>query len=134
MHPKDLLKTVYFGDRWCTKIVIDNMKVQFELHINQIGRVRDFSEKWNYYNDENINNGIIVIERIESVCFDEADKWPNDAIYDISVNDQGEGKYEYIIDAAYVNGLAEQTNVKIKIIGGLIFLIDPQYPDKRIID
>ena len=48
MNAIDFLKTVYFGDRYCTKLLLDSTNNKVELHINQISRIRDKSGEWNY--------------------------------------------------------------------------------------
>lgn len=68
MNAIDFLKTLYFGDRYCTKFLLDSTNNKVELHVNQISRIRDKSGEWNYYTDEDIENGVLVFTGIKK-CF-----------------------------------------------------------------
>ena len=65
MNPIEFLKTLYFGDRFCTKIVIDGCNNKFEFHVDAISRTRDATGQWNYYFDEDVENGIVVVSDIK---------------------------------------------------------------------
>lgn len=49
MNPIDFIKTLYFGDRGLTKILLDLCENKRELHIDCISRVRDKSGEWKFY-------------------------------------------------------------------------------------
>ena len=84
MNPNEIINTIYFGDRYCTRIVIDNINSNFELHLNSVyvmsneeileGRVK-FSPICD------IENGAIVITQVERTIFDETGLALNDEIY-----------------------------------------------------
>lgn len=134
MNAIDFLKTIYFGDRFCTKLVIDNLNAQFELHINQISRIRDKSGLWNFYTDEDIKNGILVIERIKKIFFDTSGFIPNDQIYDVYANEIDRDTYEFIIETSHIDEKAQTHNVTIKVLGQAVCLIDPKKPNVKISD
>ena len=125
LNCKEFLKTIYFGDRFCTKVNIDCTNNKFELHLNRISRIRDNNGNWNYYDKEDIENGIIVINDIESVLFDDSGLIPNDQIYAIYANEINNDKYEIIIEASNVDDSYNSNDIVIKIIGKSIHLKNP---------
>lgn len=133
MNAIDFLKTVYFGDRYCTKLSLDSTNNQVELHINQISRIRDKSGEWNYYLDEDIENGVLVFTGIKEVFLDKSGLMPNDQIYDVHANEQN-GIYEFVIETSHVDVSALTHDLTIRIIGEGVYLLDPTKPDVRIQD
>lgn len=134
MNPIKFLKTLYFGDRFCTKLVLDGYNNQLELHLNQISRIRDESGEWNYYSDEDIKNGVIVIEGIKKVVLDQSGLIPNDQVYSISANEIGEGIFEFIIETSRVDENAITHDLIIRIEGENVYLVDPTKPNVKFVD
>ncbi len=133
MDAIDFLKTLYFGDRYCTRIILDGLKDNFELHINCISRVRDISGQWNFYNDENIENGIVVISGVKKIIFDESGLLPNDSIYNIYANKIDDKLYEFTIEANHGDEKLISHDLTIKVVGESVYLVDPKDPDKKIV-
>ena len=133
MNAIDFLKTLYFGDRYCTKLLLDSANNKVELHVNQVSRIRDKSGEWNYYTDEDIENGILVFTDIKKVFLDESGLLPNDQIYDVYANEH-DGVYEFVIETSYVDASALTHDLTIRIIGEGVYLLDPTKPDVRIQD
>jgi hypothetical protein len=132
MNPIEFLKTIYFGDRFCTKIVVDGQNNIFEFHVNRVSRIRDVSGEWNNYTDEDIENAIIVIAGVKKVIFDDSGLIPNDQIYDIYATHLNDGTYEFIFETSHVDQKATTYDITIKIIGESIHLLDPAEPDIKI--
>jgi hypothetical protein len=59
-----LEKTVYLGDRLCKSIVLDGYAREVKIKIDLISRVR--GESWNFYSAEDIDDGYVVLEGVES--------------------------------------------------------------------
>jgi len=127
------LKTLYFGDRYCTKIVLDGLENNFELHVDCISRIRDISGKWNFYTDEDIENGIVVISGIKKIIFDKSGLIPDAYIYDIYANKIDDELYEFTIETSHVDENAVTHDLTIKVIGEFVYLVDPKDPDKKIV-
>lgn len=125
MNPSEFLKTIYLGDRYCTKIVIDTLKNIFEFHTNLISRIRNESGEWNYYSDEDILNGAIVITGVKKVVFDSSGLIPNDQIYDIKVNLKEDMFYEFIFEVSHVDKDAITHDLVLKVVGDGVYLTDP---------
>ena len=66
MTPIDFLKTIYLGDRALKGYSIDSWNQIVKLHISEISRVRSKDGQWNFYNDENLEDGRIVFEGVTS--------------------------------------------------------------------
>jgi hypothetical protein len=70
MHPRELLKTIYLGDRFCQRIAIDCSERRLEIEVNVISRVRSTSGNWDYYTAEDIVDGVLVFTGLKSVRFE----------------------------------------------------------------
>lgn len=125
MNPIEFLRTIYLGDRYCTKVVIDTNNNTFEFHVNLISRIRDESGEWNYHSDEDILNGVIVITGISKVMLDSSGLIPNDQIYDLKANLIKEMKYEFIFNVSHVDKNAITHDLILEIVGDGIYLFDP---------
>jgi hypothetical protein len=132
MDVTNFLKTIYLGDRFCTKMVLDGLNNQFELHINQISRIRDVSGEWNFYTDEDIKNGIIVIAGVKKIIFDESGLLPNDQVYDIYANKIDDTTYQFIIETSHIDEKTQTHDLIIKVLGEGGYLIDPTRSDIKI--
>lgn len=129
MNPIEFLKTIYFGDRYCTKLVTDSKKKQVELHVNTISRIRDKSGEWNCYFDEDIDNGAVVITGVKKMTFDESGLLPNDQIYDVYASEIGEGIYEFSIETSHVDEKGLTTDLIFRVMGESVYLLDPKQPN-----
>jgi len=132
MNPIEFLKSIYLGDRFCTKIVVDGLNNSFEFHVNRISRIRDVSGEWNYYTDEDIENGVIVITGVKKIIFDGSGLMPNDQIYDIYANKLDNSTYEFTFETSYVDHKATTYDITIKVIGEDVYILDPSKPDVKI--
>lgn len=134
MNPIEFVNTIYLGDRFCKCITIDGFGDQVKIQVNMISRIRSESGNWEYYNDENIEDGIIVFDGTESIIFEPQGYVPNDEIEIVGV-DQIEGneeKFLFQISTASCNKKGEYNEVTIKIVAKGIYLEDPANPDERI--
>lgn len=134
LNPASFLKTIYFGDRFCTKIIIDSFNNQVEIHVNLISRIRDKSGLWNFYSDEDIENGALVITGVKEVHLDKSGLVPNDQIYDINVNSLDQNNYEFVVETSHVDMNATANDLIIKVVGEGAYLLDPAKPNSKIVD
>lgn len=134
LGPIEFLKTIYLGERLCTKLVLDNMNNQIEIHLNLISRIRDSSGEWNYYSDEDVEDGIIVLTGVTEIHLDPSGLLPNDQIYDIYVKQDDEQGFEFTIEASHVTKDAVTHDLTIVIKGEGIHIIDPKNPHVKIVD
>ncbi len=124
MNPVDFLKTIYLGDRYCTRfhIVLEDKTV--EIHVDNVSRIRSESGDWNYYIEEDVKNGIIVISGVESVKEDPSGYEPNDLIYEITVKEEN-GNYHFLVECSHVDEDAITHDLQIEIVGSDLYLVDP---------
>ena len=124
MNPIDFLKTIYLGDRYCTKFYISLEDKKVEIHVNNVSRIRSESGIWNYYSDEDIKNGIIVISEVESVREDSSGLKPNDQIYEIIAKEEND-KYHFLIECCHVDKDIITHDLQFEIVANDIYLVDP---------
>lgn len=122
MKPKEFLKTVYLGDRACKKIVIDGWNQLFAMQVDSISRMKEGTDTWNYYNDENIDNGWVVFEKLKSVDFSPAGAVPDDTINGIEVSEDRDGKFVFSISVASSIDGGKIQEATIKVIAESVFL------------
>lgn len=128
----EFLKTIYLGDRGCKSVLIDGWNARVKLQVTCISRVR--GETWNYYTQEDIEDGYLVFESVKSVSFNPPGAVPNDLINEINVIDFAEDKsgYLFTISIDSVDEAGIHTEVFLSIVAATIHLEDPKRPDIRI--
>ena len=125
MNPIDFLKTIYLGDRGCTKIVIDNDHSIIKFQIDLISRIRSQSGYWEYYQDENLEEGCIVISSIESFTMNSKGLLPNDCIKSLEAKKiEGRDVWEFTfkINAVAKNLPLRSEEVEIIVVAESIHL------------
>lgn len=112
MNPEKLLSTLYLGDRACKKILVDGWNDKFCIQVNLISRVKENTDSWNYYSDEDIENGWIIFTGISCIKIVPAGLIPNDLINEVKVKKSNE---EYIFDIS-IDSVSETGERKETII------------------
>ncbi len=124
MNPIDFLRTIYLGDRWIKKILIDNETKSISFQIDCISRIRSKSGNWEFYNDENIDNGLIVFEKVSYYDLGKTGNFPNDEIHSIEVKEKSPNLFEFFIEANYINSDAISQTIETTIIAESVYLSD----------
>ncbi|AXR68386.1 DUF6258 family protein [Leptospira mayottensis] len=132
MELEDFIKTIYLGDRACKKIILDSWAQEVKIQITCISRVR--SEQWNYYTDEDIEDGYLVFEKVKNINFEPPGLIPNDFINDVTVEKLEEGYYNVIINISAGYGEGEGIDIDVCIITKSVAIEDPEQPNIRIRD
>ncbi|WP_109481959.1 DUF6258 family protein [Paraburkholderia sp. C35] len=115
-NPSDFLKTVYFGDRACKAVCINTWDSKIKIQIDLISRIRSESGNWDFYKDEDIENGFLVFAKVKYFSMKPEGLLPNDLINSVSVEvDDQEGFWIFKlgIDSADENGCSEEVQVRI---------------------
>jgi len=136
MRPAEFLKTVYLGDRACKSILIDGWNERVELKVDSISRVRSESGNWEFYTDEDIDEGRIVFSSVKSITFSPCGLIPNDLINSYEVNpfkaeNAAEEEYPlYVFRFSIVSVDSQRIpcEVVVEIIAKAIHLEDPKHP------
>lgn len=136
MNPREFIDTIYLGDRFCKTILLDGCNELVKLQINMISRIRSESGNWKYYNDENIEDGLIVFTGVKSILFEPQGFIPNDEIELISCEliEDNEEKYLFNISAASCDEQGKYTRVEMKIVAKGIHLEDTTKQESEIIE
>ena len=103
MNIRQFMKTIYLGDRGLKEIVIDSYNNEIKLKIDCISRIRDSEGMWNYYNDENIEDGYIVFSDIQTFSLEPKGVIPNDYINDWKCEEIDKGIYEIVFNIGSYN-------------------------------
>ena len=77
MLATEFLRTIYLGDRACKSIAIDGWGKRAMIQVDEISRVRSAAGKRDYYNDENIVDGLLVFTDARSILLDPIGPIPN---------------------------------------------------------
>ena len=138
MTPDSFLKTIYLGDRACKSILIDCWNGIVKVQVDCVSRVR--SESWNYYNAEDIVDGFIVFEGVQSFAFDPSVPLPNDLIDQIEFipDDQDPLQGRFLVKVGSVGGANAHNVTGCRVTAGIvansIHLEDPKRPGVRIVE
>jgi hypothetical protein len=136
MEPAEFLKTIYLGDRACKRLLLDGWNNRVELQVDVISRVRDPSGHWNFYTDEDINDGLIVFSQVSSIKLSPSGPVPNDYINSFEVhpldkknNAKGcKQLYVFQLSVSSVDPQGNSCEVYIDIVAEDVHLEDPQHP------
>ena len=113
--PLKFLKTIYLGDRGVTGISMDSVRKTVKIHIDCISRVR--GENWNYYTDEDLENGAIVFTGCKKFFFDTNGILPSDFIEIESLELLADNEYSIVFDvSSYFFDEKRLVPAKLKII------------------
>lgn len=125
MRPDELLKTVYLGDRAVKTINLDGFGSRVSIQVDEISRIRSASGLWEYYNAENIVDGLLVFTQVLEVRFDPPGPLPNDYINDIECEFTGNEYYKFQLSVGSVDSDAKSIEIKITILCKGFHLEDP---------
>jgi hypothetical protein len=136
MQPSEFLRTLYLGDRACKSLLIDGWNERVALQVEPtISRIRSPSGRWEYYTDEDIDNGLVVFTGVESIVFEPPGLIPNDAINSIDVEPIGKPEtsdagQRFLFKLCIASGLAsgEYAQVSVKVVAKGVHLEDPARP------
>ena len=128
MFAREFLRTIYLGDRACKSITIDGWNHRVAIKVDEISRIRREPGNWDFNNDENIVDGLLVFSDVRSILFDPAGPIPNDYIIGLNAEPLPEGHYRFLFSAASVDQSATSTEVSVTIEAKHLHLEDPSRP------
>lgn len=121
MNPFDFLKSVYLGDRACKSIFIDSWDSVVKIGINSISRIRSESGNWDYYTDEDVDDGFLVFEGVSYFSLSPEGLLPNDLVNEVLVRPRECGDlWEIEIGVDSANEKGEAIEVRIKMIASKV--------------
>jgi hypothetical protein len=132
MNIIEFLRTIYLGDRSCRSILIDGWNSELKLQVSCISRVR--SKTWNYYTDEDIEDGHMVFGNVSFISFDPQGFLPDDLINSIEAHviDQQSGTCEVKLSIDSVDSKGFRTEVVVTIHADTLSLETNDAPAVRI--
>jgi len=128
MLPSEFVKTIYLGDRACESITIDGSRNRIAIQVDEISRVRNPSGTWNYYNDENIADGLLVFSDVRSILFEPTGPIPNDYLELSEAEMLPDDFCRFKLSIGSVNELSQSTDVIVTIEAKRLHLEDPVKP------
>jgi len=126
MKPKELLSTVYLGDRACKKFLIDGWNRRFAIQVDCISRIEKGTSEWNYYTDEDVKDGWLVFSGMKSLSIMPDGFVPNDFIEIISVYEVGE-ETAIEISVGSVSTSGETTEIQIRVVAEMASIESTDY-------
>lgn len=128
MKPDVFIQTIYLGDRCLKGISIFPWENRVELQVDLISRIRSPTGNWEFYSDEDIPDGRLVINDVQSLQFLPSGPVPNDVIESISAEPLPNGRYEIVLNVEAVHADAQATLVRITLNAATIHLESPDRP------
>jgi len=103
------------------------------LKVDCISRLRPGAQEWNFYTDEDIEDGWLVFEGVDRFHLQNDGYVPNDLINDIQVvATEGEKVVvEVWVDAGIVDGVHHEAMIRVRCTG--MHLEDPKRPGEKIL-
>jgi len=126
MNPIEFCRTIYLGDRWCKQVIFDGVAREIKLQVDLISRVR--GNQWNYYADEDIPDGFLVLENVAEFEFKPQGSLPNDWIEVVSVFETGEDgdyRFEFSLGSSS-EATAQATEVTLIVFAKQLCLADAE--------
>jgi hypothetical protein len=124
MTPPDFLKSVYLGDRGCKRLLIDGWNRRFAMQVNCISRIPKGETYWNFYTDEDIDDGWLVFEGVASLSIEPVGAIPDDFIGDITVIPSGDN-YSFAIPVGATNLEGQGCQSTIEFVASSVSLFTP---------
>lgn len=120
MNPEQFLKTVYLGDRACQSIILEGGKKEIKIKVDCISRVR--GPKWNFYADEDIQEGFLIFENVQSFKFEPSGFLPNDWIEPVSATSLNEDgtRWSIVLSLGSINSKGGSQDVLLHLVAEAI--------------
>lgn len=141
MNPEIFLRTIYLGDRACKNILIDGWNQRIAIQVDKISRIRSESGNWEFYTDEDIDDGIIIFSDVATFRFDPPGLMPNDLINSLDVRAIAEhipggesSYYRFVCSIDSVDKLGNHSEILMEIVAANVYLEDPKQPGQLIQD
>ena len=130
----EFVDSLYLGDRRCMKIVLDGINRTVSIQVDTISRVRSPDGRWNFYSDEDIEGGHIVITDVSSIDWNESQRIPNDHIGYLRAERRNDERYLVSFSADSVDEDGSNHEVVLRVVAQGMYLADPARPGVEIRD
>lgn len=120
---KKLLNTIYLGDSFCEEIKIEQKKIS--IQIDCISRLKSGTEKWDYYNEENIEHGCLVFDEVINYSIN-SNLNINDEIYEIELVEKRDDIYYFKVVGCNISNDAISTDIEMQIEAKKFYIFNRQ--------
>ncbi|RJT20238.1 DUF6258 family protein [Buttiauxella izardii] len=79
-----MIDRIYLGDRAVKGIEIDSWELIVRIRINSISRLPEGGAEWNFYNEEDLENGYMVFSNVSDFQINPPGSIPDDYVVDYS--------------------------------------------------
>lgn len=93
MKPDEFMQTIYLGDRGCKAILIDGWKDEVKIQVTCISRVR--SGAWDFYTEEDLEDGKLVFTGAKHIVIEPPGCIPNSYIDILSVEEIEDSVFKF---------------------------------------
>lgn len=137
MHPTELLKTIYLGDRACKALSLEGWAKRVVLHVDVISRIRSDTGSWDFYTAEDTPDGRLVFADVLGVRLDPSGPVPNDLINEVVVlevvkSTAAKPVYVFSLSIGSIDEAGRSTEVIVEIRARDLYLQDPRTPAMEI--
>ncbi len=130
MNPNEFSETIYLGDRFVEGFHFDCQSRVVKIQVDCISRVR--GKSWNNYTDEDIQNGILIFNKVKSLMLEPKGFDPNDWIEILNVQAISDELFQVNISMGSVNSTGLSTEIVASIECEELFLGVPGEPEQLI--
>ncbi len=131
MTAKDFVASLYLGDRVLRGLRVDEHAHEVRIHVDLISRVRSPTGNWEFYTDEDITDGVIVLTGLVSSRL-EPDCLPNDAVHVFEAKKvEGTKLWKFTLEAACLGQDGSTQNIVCTFVAEDIQLEDPSRPSTK---
>ena len=124
---ENLIKSLYLGDRYVKSIALDGEKQELRITVDLISRVNPATGNWDFYDKEDIENGVIVFRNVKAFATNQQGCIANDGIYSITC-EQCE-KYPdalmFTVELSGVDTAAETHQIELSVVAQSIDVVAP---------
>lgn len=130
MNPLKFLSTVYLGDRALKSFLVDGWNARVCLQVDCISRVR--GETWNFYNVEDVTDGLLVFTHTTSFRIDPPGAIPDDYIIGWDAAPAAEDASRWCVQ--FQVGCCSGHQAAVEIVCQQVHIEDPARPGVKITD
>lgn len=128
MQPDEFMRTLYLGDRAVNSIEIDCCEQRVYLRFDCISRIQEGTGQWNFYTEEDILDGAIVMTGVNSFVLHPTGALPNDFVSGIDAVRLNETEFLFSLYAGRVDEGARWTDVVVRVVAKAVHLDAPFRP------
>jgi len=142
MDTQTFAKSVYLGDRACKALHIDTWNRRVTIQIDTISRIRSTSGEWEYYTEEDIEDGLLVFDGVTFFSLSPPGCLPNDwiSIVDVESVSEQDGvslsnpQFRFTLSLGAVTEAGEGQELSLTLVAAGIHIEDPARPGITITD